>query len=106
MRRSLYLGVGGGRISTCILLVSEALPFLGGGGEGQNIHMYFTSQCGAPFAWGGRGRISTCILLVSVALPLLGGGGEGQNIHMYFTSQCGAPFAWGVGQNVHVLYSQ
>ena len=73
MRRSLCLGEGGG-------------------GEGQNIHMYFTSQCGAPFArvrgGEGRGRISTCILLVSVALPLLGGWGGGWGrMSMYFTSQ-------------------
>ena len=47
-------------------IVSEALPFLGGGGggEGQNVHMYFTSQCGAPFAWGG--------------------GGVGQNVHVFY----------------------
>ena len=51
MRCSLCLGGGeggGGAECPCIVLVSEALPFLGGGGDGQNIHMYFTSQCGAP----------------------------------------------------------
>ena len=38
-------GGGGGRISTCILLVSVALPLLGGWGGGWGrMSMYFTSQ--------------------------------------------------------------
>ena len=81
MRLSLCLGGGGGAEYSFIVLVSEALPLLGGEERGR-MSMYCR---GSVCLGGGGGAECSCIVLVSEALPLLGGGG-GRNF-MYCTCQ-------------------
>ena len=79
MRRSLCLEVEGAECS-CIVLVSEALPLLGGWGVAECSCMVLVSEA-LPLLLGGGAECS-CIELVSEAFPLLGGGR--QNVHVLY----------------------